>query len=67
MLHVEINGETQDFADGMLVKAMLEVLELSGDGIAVEINREIIPRRAHAETALKDGDKIEIVTFVGGG
>ena len=66
-MHVEINGETQDFADGMLVKAMLEVLELSGDGIAVEINREIIPRRAHAETALKDGDKIEIVTFVGGG
>ena len=67
MLEVTINGETHSFADGTTIKRMLETLELSGEGVAVEVNRSIVPRRTPREALLGDGDEVEIVTFVGGG
>ena len=67
MLEVTINGETHSLADGTTIKRMLETLELSGEGVAVEVNRSIVPRRTHREALLGDGDEVEIVTFVGGG
>ena len=66
-MEVEINGEAKAFDEGTSVETMLGSLAVPRHGIAVEINREIIPRRAHAGTVLKDGDAVEIVTFVGGG
>ena len=46
---------------------MLEALELPREGVAVEVNRGIVPKRAHQEVLLSDGDEVEVVTFVGGG
>ena len=67
MLEVTINGATHSFADGTTIGQMLDVLELPGEGVAVEVNRNIVPRRSHGEALLGDGDEVEIVTFVGGG
>lgn len=67
MLTVLINGEPRRFNEGVSVSDLLRELGLSPDGVAVEVNRTIIPRGCHAESFLKDGDEVEIVTFVGGG
>ena len=66
-MQVRVNGQIQLLADGMTVSQLLERLAAKRDGTAVEVNREIVPRSRHAERDLKDGDIVEIVTFVGGG
>ena len=67
MLEVTINGAAHSFAAGTTIGQMLEGLELPGEGVAVEVNRNIVPKRSHGEALLGDGDEVEIVTFVGGG
>ena len=67
MLQVTINGETHSFAAGTTIEQMLEALRLPGEGVAVEVNRSIVPKRMHQEALLSDGDEVEVVTFVGGG
>lgn len=62
-----INGETKSFNSPLSVSALLEALELEPRKIAVERNLEIVPKSRYGETALMDGDRIEIVQFVGGG
>jgi thiamine biosynthesis protein ThiS len=66
-----INGESQEFsgfASGILtLAALVESLRMKPDRVAVELNREIAPRDRWPEIALKDGDQLEIVHFVGGG
>ncbi|MEX1250153.1 MAG: sulfur carrier protein ThiS, partial [Hyphomonas sp.] len=70
-MNINLNGETLEIEAGTTV-AML-VLRLSGEtgrdprGIAVERNREIVPKSEHALTVLAEGDQIELVQFVGGG
>ena len=70
-MKITVNGETLEIEAGTTV-AML-VLRLSGEtgrdprGIAVERNLEIVPRSEHALTVLAEGDRIELVQFVGGG
>lgn len=64
---VRVNGEERRVGDATSVSALLESLELRPHGVAVEINRQVIPRQQHGERLLEDGDEIEIVTFVGGG
>ncbi|MBB5519612.1 sulfur carrier protein ThiS [Amphiplicatus metriothermophilus] len=66
-MQVLINGETRRFDAPMSVSALLAALELPATKVAVERNLEIVPRSAFAETTLADGDRIEIVHFVGGG
>ena len=61
-----INGEERQL-DAGTVFALVEELGMKGDRVAVELNREIVPRSEWAQAALKDGDKLEIVHFVGGG
>ena len=46
---------------------LVEQLGLGKAAVAVEVNREVVPRRAHAQTPLREGDRIEVVTLVGGG
>ena len=66
-LAIELNGERRDVAAGTTVRALLrETLRLAEDRIAIELNRELLPR-AQWERALAAGDRLEIVTFVGGG
>jgi thiamine biosynthesis protein ThiS len=62
-----INGETRDFASKLTVASLLDHLGMKQDRVAVELNREIVPRSQWPETQLSDGDRLEIVQFVGGG
>ena len=61
-----INGEEREFAASNL-EALIEELGMKTDRVAVELNRDIVPRSNWLATALKDGDRLEIVHFVGGG
>ncbi|MGL6195359.1 MAG: sulfur carrier protein ThiS [Thermoguttaceae bacterium] len=65
-----INGEERliETASGTLtVKELLDILELTGKFVAVELNRSVVSFRVFSETQLNEGDKLEIVTLVGGG
>ncbi len=62
-----INGKPQTVAEGTTVAALLERLELAPIRVAVEINEDLVPRRSFEATTIRPGDRIEIVTFVGGG
>jgi thiamine biosynthesis protein ThiS len=68
-MKLQINGEARTFADPapFTLTALIESLNMKPDRVAVELNREIVPRDRWPETALKDGDRLEIVHFVGGG
>jgi sulfur carrier protein len=61
-----INGTEKDIAADN-VAALIEGLAAKGDRVAVELNGDIVPRAKWLETPLRDGDKLEIVHFVGGG
>jgi thiamine biosynthesis protein ThiS len=62
-----INGDEKSFADSLSLAQLIEQLGMKGDRVAVELNREIVSRAQWSETPLKDGDRLEIVHFVGGG
>ncbi len=62
-----INGEEKDFSGVTTLISLVEQLGLKADRLAVELNLDIVPRSSWSETTLKDGDKLEIVHFVGGG
>ncbi len=62
-----INGDEKSFAESLTLAELIEQLGMKGDRVAVELNREIVSRAQWAETKLNDGDRLEIVHFVGGG
>jgi sulfur carrier protein len=62
-----VNGETHTVPDGLTVRALVEHLGLGGGPVAVERNGAVVPRAEHAATPLAEGDRVEIVHFVGGG
>ncbi len=66
-MEITINGEEKRFDRPLNVDDLLKALALEPRKIAVERNLEIVPKSLYAETALSDGDRIEIVQFVGGG
>jgi thiamine biosynthesis protein ThiS len=66
-VYVTVNSEARDVADGTGVADLIAALGLTPDRVAVEINGRILRRKAWPDTALRDGDRIEIVHFVGGG
>lgn len=61
-----INGEERNYAAATL-ELLIAELGMKGDRVAVELNREIVPRANWSTTALEEGDRLEIVHFVGGG
>jgi thiamine biosynthesis protein ThiS len=67
MIAVTVNGRPESIAEGATLTALLQQLGIQGPFVAVEVNRDVIPRNRHAETRLQAGDRIEIVHFVGGG
>ena len=67
MVSLVVNGDAVEFDGEISVSALLERLEVKTGAIAVEVNREIVSKRGYSEHVLRDGDQIEIVTFVGGG
>jgi thiamine biosynthesis protein ThiS len=68
-MKLHINGEERDFSDPapFTLAALVEILGMKADRVAVELNRDIVPRGRWAQTSLKDGDRLEVVHFVGGG
>lgn len=66
-MRIEVNGEAREAAEGATVASLLAELGAAGPRVAVERNREIVPRAEHASVKLAEGDKLEVVTFVGGG
>lgn len=64
---VVVNGQPQIVTPGTTIAQLIVQLGLDGRAVAVEKNREIIPKAQHAATVLVAGDKVELVTFVGGG
>ena len=66
-MRLHINGEQREFPDDLSVAALVARLGMKPDRVAVELNLEIVPRTLWEMTTLKDGDKLEVVHFVGGG
>ena len=66
-MRLTINGEERQLAAVATIEALVAALGLDKRKLAVERNLEIVPRSLFATTALADGDRIEIVAFVGGG
>ena len=66
-MKIKLNGEIKEVADGITIQSLLDSLSIKILGIAIDVNREIVPKRLFAETALRDGDAVEIVRMVGGG
>ena len=67
ILSVQVNGEPRRVTGGASIAAMLAELGLDAARVAVERNREIVPRSTLGELLVEDGDAFEIVHFVGGG
>ena len=65
-MNLTINGENQAFSADTL-GALVEQLGMKAERVAIELNREIVPRNQWPQTPLQDGDRLEIVHFVGGG
>jgi len=65
-MRIEVNGEVREVAAATIL-ALVEELGLDVRKVAVERNLEIVPRSLHATTVLADGDRVELVQFVGGG
>jgi sulfur carrier protein len=70
-MNLHINGEPRDFpsssAAEFTLATLIESLGMKSDRVAVELNREIASRNLWSQTILKEGDRLEIVHFVGGG
>lgn len=66
-MNLTINGDRRRIDGAATIKALIETLGLDSRKLAVERNRQIVPKSLYAETRLSDGDALEIVHFVGGG
>ena len=67
MIEVVVNGENRSVAPDLTIAALLAELGIRGDAVAVELNLQVLPRDRHGDVRVRDGDRIEVVTFVGGG
>lgn len=67
VLEIVVNGERREAANGATVVDLLSTLKLNSGRVAIERNLEILPRAIWAQTLVANGDRYEIVQFVGGG
>ncbi|MCA9309693.1 MAG: sulfur carrier protein ThiS [Phycisphaerales bacterium] len=66
-MNVVVNGQPAAVPDGITVATLLELNSLADRACAVEVNRQLVPRREHENHVIQDGDRVELVTLVGGG
>ena len=66
-MQIKVNGESREFSAPLSVLALADQLRFNPRQVAIERNREIVPRSCYSEVTLMDGDEIEIVQFIGGG
>jgi sulfur carrier protein len=66
-LRISVNGEAREVKDAITVLELLQELSVVQARVAVEVNAVVVRKARHAEHHLREGDRIEVVTFVGGG
>ena len=66
-MQIQVNGQPCEVKKGATLAGLLEQMEIRLPHVAVERNLEVVPRAEHDETVLHEGDRLEIVTLVGGG
>ena len=64
---IQVNGESREVPAGSSVSQLLKELGVTQPHVAVELNLEVVPHAQHTATALREGDRLEVVTLVGGG
>jgi sulfur carrier protein len=66
-MYIQLNGKNREIPDNSSALELVALLGLTGKRLAMELNREIVPRSTYADTRLHEGDQIEIVHAIGGG
>jgi thiamine biosynthesis protein ThiS len=66
-VRISLNGEERVVAEGATVASLVAELKLPAGRLAVEHNHRVVPKREHGEVRLSEGDRLELVSFVGGG
>ncbi|MCS7303873.1 MAG: sulfur carrier protein ThiS [Thermoguttaceae bacterium] len=66
-MEIVVNDQKHQVPEGITVAELLDRLKLSKNFVAVEVNLQVVPHQKYAEYRLKPGDRLEIVTLVGGG
>ena len=66
-MKITINGEERTLENELSMSQLLDMLKISREALAVELNKNILPKSEYDSTELNDGDVLEIVQFVGGG
>ncbi|KPV40624.1 thiamine biosynthesis protein ThiS [Thiohalorhabdus denitrificans] len=66
-MEIWVNGEARTVTEGSTLRALVEELGLDPQGVAVEVNHEVVPRSTHAGHVLEEGDRVEVVRAIGGG
>jgi thiamine biosynthesis protein ThiS len=66
-MNITLNGEKKNVPDAVTVQGLLEFLSIQHQRVAVELNLEIVKKDSYGSEALKEGDSVEIVSFMGGG
>ncbi len=67
MITILVNGEHKNFAQPIALQEALEILQIKGQRMAIEVNGEVVPKSRYGDYILKDGDRLEVVIAVGGG
>lgn len=66
-MQILLNGDSMEVVGGCTVESLLQQLGINRERVAIELNADIVPKVGYEKQLLSDGDKIEIVHFVGGG
>jgi sulfur carrier protein len=66
-IRIKVNGNEHELTAASTLEALLEVLGMSGQRVAVEVNEQVVPRSDYPDTTLHDGDDVEIIRAIGGG
>lgn len=66
-IQIQVNGETRPWRAGATVADLLKALDIKAERVAVELNLEILDRTAFPHRRLQEGDRVEILSFIGGG
>jgi len=66
-MKITVNGEEREVKEGMTIKELVDQLGIKSPNYAVAVGMEVIPKSEYETYRLKEGDRVEIVTFVGGG
>ena len=66
-MQIEVNGKPKELEEGRSIADLISALDLEGHLVVVELNRQIVRQTERADVILRQGDRIEIVHFVGGG